>query len=94
MGRRKKNIELKQVEVKEIDPEKEQLEKNLNKWEKIITKAYNQKTQSDEEGIYDKIKEKFQTDQEVKNIISELNMKLKNAEYYVKKQWHTLKKYN
>lgn len=66
----------------------------MKKWEKIINKAFNQKLQFEEEGLYEKVNEKFQTDQEVKNIISELYIKIKNCDYFVKKQWLTLKKFN
>ena len=66
----------------------------MKKWEKIINKAFNQRIQLEEECLYDKIFEKFQSDQEIKNIISELYIKLKNCDYLVQKQWYTLKKFN
>ena len=53
----------------------------MKKWEKIINKAFNQRIQLEEEWLYDKIFEKFQSDQEIKNIISELHIKLKNCDY-------------
>ena len=66
----------------------------MKKWEKIINKAFNQRIQLEEECLYDKIFEKFKSDQEIKNIISELYIKLKNCDYLVQKQWYSLKKFN
>ena len=66
----------------------------MKKWEKIINKAFNQRIQLEEECLYDKIFEKFKSDQEIKNIISELYIKLKNCDYLVQKQWNSLKKIN
>ena len=101
MGRRKKNPDL--SEVGKISSKNtndnnnifdEETAKNMKKWEKIINKAFNQKMQYEDESLYAKVNEKFQTDQEVKNIISELYIKIKNCDYFVKKQWLTLKKFN
>ena len=48
----------------------------MKKWEKIINKAFNQRIHLEEECLYDK---KFKSDQEIKNIISELYIKLKTV---------------
>ena len=45
----------------------------MKKWEKIINKAFNQKLQFEEEGLYEKVNEKFQTDQEVLSYLSAEN---------------------
>ena len=60
----------------------------------MINKAFEQKIIFEEESLYEKMEEKFQTDQDIKNIINELYIKIKNCDYFVKKQWFTLKKYN
>ena len=60
----------------------------------MINKAFEQKIIFEEELLYEKMEEKFQTDQDIKNIINELYIKIKNCDYFVKKQWFTLKKYN
>ena len=60
----------------------------------MINKAFEQKINYEEESLYEKMEEKFQTDQDIKNIINELYIKIKNCDYFVKKQWFTLKKYN
>ena len=69
-------------------------DKNMKKWDKMINKAFEQKINYEEESLYEKMEEKFQTDQDIKNIINELYIKIKNCDYFVKKQWFTLKKYN
>jgi len=66
----------------------------MKKWDKMINKAFEQKIIFEEESLYEKMEEKFQTDQDIKNIINELYIKIKNCDYFVKKQWFTLKKYN
>ena len=66
----------------------------MKKWDKMINKAFEQKINYEEESLYEKMEEKFQTDQDIKNIINELYIKIKNCDYFVKKQWFTLKKYN
>ena len=60
----------------------------------MINKAFEQKINYEEESLYEKMEEKFQTDQDIKNIINELYIKIKNCDYFVKKQWFTLKKFN
>ena len=60
----------------------------------MINKAFEQKIIFEEESLYEKMEEKFQTDQDIKNIINELYIKIKNCDYFVKKQWFTLKKFN
>ena len=69
-------------------------DKNMKKWDKMINKAFEQKINYEEESLYEKMEEKFQTDQDIKNIINELYIKIKNCDYFVKKQWFTLKKFN
>ena len=69
-------------------------DKKMKKWDKMINKAFEQKIIFEEESLYEKMEEKFQTDQDIKNIINELYIKIKNCDYFVKKQWFTLKKYN
>jgi hypothetical protein len=69
-------------------------DKKMKKWDKMINKAFEQKINYEEESLYEKMEEKFQTDQDIKNIINELYIKIKNCDYFVKKQWFTLKKYN
>ena len=66
----------------------------MKKWDKMINKAFEQKINYEEESLYEKMEEKFQTDQDIKNIINELYIKIKNCDYFVKKQWFTLKKFN
>ena len=44
--------------------------------------------------MYKKLDEKFQSEEEVKNIISELKMKIKDLEYLFRKQWQVLKRFN
>ena len=69
-------------------------DKKMKKWDKMINKAFEQKIIFEEESLYEKMEEKFQTDQDIKNIINELYIKIKNCDYFVKKQWFTLKKFN
>ena len=69
-------------------------DKKMKKWDKMINKAFEQKINYEEESLYEKMEEKFQTDQDIKNIINELYIKIKNCDYFVKKQWFTLKKFN
>ena len=52
----------------------------------MINKAFEQKIIFEEESLYEKMEEKFQTDQDIKNIINELYIKIKNCDYFVKKQ--------
>ena len=66
----------------------------MRKWDRMINKAFNQKITFEEESLYEKLEEKFKIDQDIKNIINELYIKIKNCEYLVKKQWYTLKKFN
>ena len=66
----------------------------MRKWDRMINKAFNQKITFEEESLYEKLEEKFKSDQDIKNIINELYIKIKNCEYLVKKQWYTLKKFN
>lgn len=91
MGRKKKVIV---PEPNPKSPQEIEREKNLNKWEKIMTRAFNSNTDIDSDYMYEKIKEKFDTDQEVKNIITDLYIKLRNSEYFSAKQKYTLKKFN
>ncbi len=66
----------------------------MRKWDRMINKAFDQKITFEEESLYEKLEEKFKSDQDIKNIINELYIKIKNCEYLVKKQWYTLKKFN
>lgn len=65
----------------------------MKKWEKVIIKTYFQKLLIND-GIYDKILEKYNDEEVVKSIISEMKLKLKDLEYIIKKQWQILKKFN
>ena len=64
------------------------------KWQKIIDKTFDTKIEYEEDNIDEKTEEKFKTDQEIKNIINELYIKQKNAQYLFNKQRQTLKKFN
>jgi hypothetical protein len=68
--------------------------RNKKKWERLIVKTYKQKIQINFDELYDKLQEKFSSEEEVKNIISELKIKIKDLEYLFKKQWQILKKFN
>jgi hypothetical protein len=68
--------------------------KNKKKWERLVVKTYKQKIQIDCEELFEKLQEKYSSEEEVKNIISELKIKIKDHEYLFKKQWQILKKFN
>lgn len=91
MGRKKKNVALEEIPKVHEKAESNE-DRQLKKWEKVMEKAFEKKIKTDE--LYDKLYEEFQSDQEIKNIINELYIKIKNCEYSVKKQWHTLRKFN
>ena len=76
-----------------LAPENEE-DKNQRKWQKIIDKTFDTKIEYEEDNIDEKTEEKFKTDQEIKNIINELYIKQKNAQYLFNKQRQTLKKFN
>ncbi len=57
-------------------------------------RSYKQQLIIDADKLYQKLQEKFSCDEEVKNIISELKIKIKDLEYMNKKQWQILKKFN
>ena len=66
---------------------------NIKKWEKLIVKTYFQKLSTTDE-VYEKLREKFNEEPEVKTILTEMKSKLKDLELLIKKQWHILKKFN
>lgn len=76
------------------NPKESQDDKNRKKWEKLIINTYNSKMQIDREHLYAKLMDKFSTEEEVKNILTEMKIKLKEFDYIIKKQWQVLKKFN
>ncbi len=76
-----------------IASEKEE-DKNQRKWQKIIDKTFITKIDFEENNMEEKINDKFQNDQEIKNIINELYIKQKNSQYLFNKQRQILKKFN
>ena len=76
-----------------IASEKEE-DKNQRKWQKIIDKTFTTKIDFEENNMEEKIKDKFQNDQEIRNIINELYIKQKNSQYLFNKQRQILKKFN
>ena len=76
-----------------IASEKEE-DLNQKKWQKMIDKALVNKIEYEENNIEEKTEEKFKNDQEIKNIINELYIKIKNSQYLFTKQRQTLKKFN
>ena len=69
-------------------------DKNQRKWQKIIDKTFTTKIDFEENNMEEKIKDKFQNDQEIRNIINELYIKQKNSQYLFNKQRQILKKFN
>lgn len=65
----------------------------IKKCEKIIVKTFKNFIQQ-EEKLIEKLYEQYQTNQEVKNIILEMSIRLKDIEYLIKNQWSILKKFN
>ena len=61
---------------------------------KIIDKTFTTKIDFEENNMEEKIKDKFQNDQEIRNIINELYIKQKNSQYLFNKQRQILKKFN
>lgn len=58
-----------------------------------MIKTFNNSIQIDEK-LIDKLYEQYQTNQEVKNIILEMSIRIKDIEYLIKNQWSILKKFN
>jgi len=66
----------------------------IKKYEKIMIKTFKNSFEQDDEKLIDKLYEQYQINQEVKNIILEMSIRLKDIEYLIKNQWSILKKFN
>ncbi len=58
-----------------------------------MIKTFHSSIQLDEK-LIEKLYEQYQKNQEVKNIILEMSIRLKDIEYLIKNQWTILKKFN
>jgi hypothetical protein len=67
---------------------------NKKKWERLIVNTYKINIKFDSSELNNKLSEKFTSEEEVKNILTELKIKIKDLEYLFKKQWQILKKFN
>ena len=65
----------------------------MKKYEKIIIKTFINFIQQ-EEKLIEKLYEQYQSNQEVRNIVLEMTIRLKDIEYLIKNQWSILKKFN
>jgi hypothetical protein len=65
----------------------------MKKYQKIMIKTFITNIHFDEK-LKEKLFEQYQKNQDVRNIILEMAIKLKDNEYLIKNQWSILKKFN